>query len=97
MPARPVLRQMLGDVVHKQDFAALGLDREAVVGSDAALGRHERRVGQNHVGVVVPAVLTGQGVVLEDVRGGEAVQVHVDQRQAHHVGRDVVALEVGCQ
>ncbi len=29
-----------------------------------------------------------------DVRVGEAVQVQVHQRQAHHVGRDVVALEV---
>ena len=36
----------------------------------------------------------GERVVLVDVRVGEAVQVHVDQRQAHHVGRDVVALEV---
>ncbi len=43
---------------------------------------------------LVPAVLAGERVVLEDVRVGEAVQVHVHQRQAHHVGRDVVALEV---
>ena len=33
-------------------------------------------------------------VVLEDVGVGEAVQVQVHQRQADHVGRDVVALEV---
>ena len=31
------------------------------------------------------------------MRGDEAVQVHVDQGQAHHVGGDVVALEVGRQ
>ena len=36
----------------------------------------------------------GEGVVFVDVRIGEAVQVQVHQRQAHHVGRDVVALEV---
>jgi len=33
-------------------------------------------------------------VVFNDVRVGKAMQVHIDQRQAHHVGRDVVALEV---
>ena len=57
--------------------------------------RHERRVGQDHVGVVVPALLAREGVVLENVRLDKAVQVEVDQRQANHVGRDVVALEVG--
>jgi hypothetical protein len=38
-----------------------------------------------------------QRVVLEDVRVGEAVQVQVHQRQPHHVGRDVVALELARQ
>ena len=61
---------------------------------DAALRRHEGRVGEDHVGVLVPALLAGERVVLVDVRVGEAVQVQVHQRQAHHVGRDVVALEV---
>ena len=87
-------REVLGHVVHEQHFAALGLHREAVVRLDAALRRHEGRIGEDHVGVFVPAVLAGEGVVLVDVRVGEAVQVQVHQRQAHHVGRDVVALEV---
>ena len=87
-------REVLGHVVHEQHFAALGLDREAVVRLDAALRRHEGRVGEDDVGVLVPAVLAGERVVLVDVRVGEAVQVQVHQRQAHHVGRDVVALEV---
>ena len=87
-------RQVLGHVVHEQHFAAFALHREAVVRLDAALRRHERRVGEDHVGVFVPAVLAGEGVVLVDVRVGEAVQIHVHQRQPHHVGRDVVAPEV---
>ena len=97
MPARPPGRQMLGHVVHKQHLAALGLHREAVVGPDAALGRHERRIGQNHVGVFVPTLLAGQRVIFKDVWGEQAVQIHIDQRQPHHVGRDVVAPKVGGQ
>ena len=56
--------------------------------------RHEGRVGEDDVGELVPALLGGEGVVLEDVRIGEAVQVEVHQREPDHVGRDVVALEV---
>jgi hypothetical protein len=41
------------------------------------------------------SLFAGQRVVFDDVRVGESVQVHVDQRQAHHVGRDVVAVDVG--
>lgn len=87
-------RQVLSHIVDEQDFTALALHREAVVRLDAALWRHERRVSEDNVGVLVPALLAGERVVLEDVRVGEAVQVQVHQRQAHHVGRDVVALEV---
>ena len=47
--------EMLGHVVHEQYFAALGLHREAVMGLDATL-EHEGRIGQDHVGVFVPAV-----------------------------------------
>jgi nitroreductase len=36
----------------------------------------------------------GEGVVFVDVGIGEAVEVEVHQGEAHHVGRDVVALEV---
>ncbi len=90
-------REVLGHVVHEQHFAALALHRKAVVRLDAALRRHEGRVGEDHVGVLVPALLAGERVVLVDVRVGEAVQIHVDARQAHHVGRDVVALEVSSQ
>ena len=55
MPARPAARQVLRHIVHEQDLAALRLDGEAVVGPDATLRRHERRVGQDNVGVLIPA------------------------------------------
>ncbi len=87
-------REVLGHVVHKQHFAALGLDGEALVRLDAAFGRHEGRVGEDDVGEFVPALFGGERVVLKNVRIGEAVQIQVHQREAHHVGRDVVALEV---
>ena len=93
MPARPV-GVRLGHVVHKEDFAALCLDGEALVGLNAAFRGHEGGVGEDHVGEFVPALLGGEGVVLEDVRIGEAVEVEVHQGEAHHVGRDVVAFEV---
>jgi hypothetical protein len=60
MPARPVGREVLGHVIDKQHFAALGLDRKALVRLDAALGRHERRVGQDDVGKLVPALFLRQ-------------------------------------
>jgi len=88
-------REVLGHVVHEQHFAALGLHREAVVWLDAAFRRHEGRVREDNVGVFVPLVLRSQRVVLGDMRVGESMQVQVHQRQAHHVGRDVVTLEVG--
>ena len=87
-------REVLGHVVHEQHFAALGLHGKAVVRLDAAFRRHEGRIGEDHVGVFVPSVLAGEGVIFVDVRVGEAVQVQVHQGQAHHVGRDVIALEV---
>ena len=90
----PGWREVLGHVVDKQHFAALGLHGEALVGLDAAFRRHERRIGQDHIGEFVPALLRGERVVLVDVRVGEAVEVEVHQREAHHVGRNVVALEV---
>ena len=86
--------EVLGHVVHKEDFAALGLDGEALVGLDAAFRGHEGRVSENDVGKLVPALLGGEGVVFVDVGIGEAVEVEVDQRQAHHVGRNVVTLKV---
>ena len=85
---------MLGDVVDEEDFAPLGLDGEAVVGADAPLRRHEGGIGQDDVGVFVPPGGVGEGVVLEDVWVGEAVEVEVHQREADHVRGDVVALEV---
>lgn len=87
-------REVLGHVVHEQDFAALGLDGEALVGFDAAFRGHEGRVGEDDIGELVPALLGGEGVVLKNVRVGEAVEVEVHQGEAHHVGRDVVALEI---
>ena len=64
---------------------------------DAALGAHEGRVGQDHIGQLVPLVVLREGVVLHHMRVGKAVQVQVGQAQAHHVGRDVVTLDVGGQ
>ena len=84
---------MLGDVVDEEDFAALGLDGEAVVGADAALGRHEGGIRQDDVGVFVPPGGVGEAVVFEDVGVGEAVEVEIHERQADHVGRNVVAAE----
>jgi hypothetical protein len=60
--------EVLGHVVHEEDFAALGLDGEALVRLDAAFRRHEGRVGEDDVGEFVPAFLGGEGVVFEDVR-----------------------------
>ncbi len=85
---------MLGHVVHEEDFAALGLDGEALVGLDATFRGHEGRVGEDDVGEFVPTLLGGGCVVFVDVRIGEAVEVEVHQQEAHHVGRDVVALEI---
>ncbi len=87
-------REVLGHVVHEEDFAALGLDGETLVGLDAAFRRHEGRIGEDDIGEFVPAFLGREGVVLVDVRVGEAVEVQVHQREAHHVGRNVVALEI---
>ena len=86
--------QVFGYIVYKQDFAAIGLDGKAVVGADAAAGRHEGRVGQDNVGVFVPAFFAGQGVVFVDMRLPKPVEIHVHPGEAHHVGGDVVAFEV---
>ena len=61
-------REVLGHVVHEEHFAALGLDGESLVRLDAAFRRHEGRIGEDDVGVFVPAVLGGEGVVFVDVR-----------------------------
>ena len=87
-------RQMLRYVIHEQHLAAARLHTEAAVRAYAALRRHEGRVGEYHIGVVVPALFAGQRVVLVDAWLREAVQVHVHQREAHHVGGNVVAGEV---
>ena len=72
-------RQVFEEVVDEQHFRALALHREAVMRPDAAFWRHERRIGQDDIGVLVPALLAGEGVVFGDVRVGEAVQVEIDQ------------------
>ncbi len=59
-----------------------------------ALGRHEGGIRQDDVGEFVPPGGISEGVVLEDVGIGEAVKVEIHQREADHVGGDVVALEV---
>ncbi len=64
---------------------------------DTAFWGHERRISKNDIGVLVPSVLTGKCVVLVNVGGGEAVKIEVHQRQAYHVGGDVVTSEVPCQ
>jgi len=50
-------------------------------------------IGQDDVGVFVPPRGVGEAVVFEDVGVGEAVEVEVHERQADHVGGDVVAVE----
>jgi len=64
------------------------------VGLDAAFWRHERRVGENDIRQLVPALLLCEAVVFVDVWIGEAVQLEVHQREPHHVGADVVTFEV---
>ena len=64
------------------------------MGLDAAFRGHEGWVGEDDVKVFVPALFGGEAVVFVNMGIGEAVEVKVHQREAHHVGRDVVALEV---
>jgi hypothetical protein len=56
-------REMLGDVVHEEHLAALGLDGKTLVRLDTTLGRHEGRIGEDDIEVFVPALLGGEGVV----------------------------------
>ena len=86
---------MLGNVVHKQDFTPLGLDRKTVVRADAAFRGHERWIGQDHVATFVPALLAGQGIVFMNDRIRESVQVHIRAGQPDHVRRDVVPAKIG--
>ena len=72
----------------------LSRDGKAVVRADAALRCHERRIGEDDVGLVVPAVFVGEGVVFVDDGIGEMVEIHVHAREAAHERRDVVADDV---
>ena len=71
--------EVLGHVVYKENFAALGLDGETLVRLDAAFRRHEGRIGEDDVGEFVPAFFRGEAVIFIDVRSSEAVEVKVDQ------------------
>ena len=51
--------QMLGDVVHKQYFAAFGAYGEAAVRPDASFGRHKGRIGEYDIGSLGPALFAG--------------------------------------
>ncbi len=62
---------------------------------DAAFRGHERRVGENKVGLLVPAGVVAQGVVDVDGGVGKAVEEEVHLAQLHHEVGDVVAGEVG--
>lgn len=73
----------------------LGLDGEAVVRPDAAFGRHEWGIGHDHVAPLIPALLTGEGVVFVDDGIRKAVKIQVHAGQTHHVGCGVIAPEVG--
>ena len=96
--SRPaIVCQMLGHVIDKQHFAAFGLHRKAAMRPDASFGRHKRRVGENDIGAFRPTLLTRQRVVFINLRRHKAVQIHVHQRQSHHIGRDVIAFEVSRQ
>ncbi len=89
--------EVLSHVVHEEHLAAFRFDGESVVRTDASLGRHEGRIGQDDVRVFIPAFLAGEGVVFVYVRVDELVQVHVDQRETYHVRGDVVAFDIAGQ
>ena len=61
---------------------------------DAAFGRHERRVGEDEIRLLVPAGVVAERIV--DVDGGirEAMQEEVHLAELHHEVGDVVAGEV---
>ena len=93
--ARPsVRRKVFRDVIHEQHFRAFGLNRKAVVRANAPFRRHKGRIGENHVERLAPMRVAGQRVVFENLRIGETVQIEIDERQAHHVRRNVVAGDV---
>jgi len=51
-------------------------------------------IRDNHVGVFVPALFLRERVVFVNIRVSETVQIKIDKRQAHHVGRYVVTIDV---
>jgi len=74
-----IIGEVFQHIVHKEDFAAFGLDAEFLMGTDATLGSHKGRIGKDHIGIFIPAVSAGEGVIFMDLRSGKAMQVHVYQ------------------
>ena len=85
---------MLGDVVGEEHLGLLRGDAEFGVRGHAAFRGHERRVGEDEVGPLVPARVVAQGVVDVDGGVGKAVEEEVHLAQFHHLVVHVVAGEV---
>ncbi len=67
--------QVVHYVINEQNFRAGGLHAEFAVRFDAAPRRHKRRIGQNHIKFIVPAVFIGKRVVLVNFGILELVQI----------------------
>ena len=63
---------MFDHIVHEKDFTAAARNGETLVGLDAAFRGHEGRVGEDDIGIFIPALFGCQRVVFKNVRVGEA-------------------------
>ena len=63
--------------------------------TDTAFRRHERWIGEDEIGFLVPARVVGESVVDVNRRIGEAVQEQIHLAQLHHQVGDIVAGEIG--
>ena len=61
----------------------------------AAFRCHERWIGENEIGFLVPTRVVGQRVVDVNRRIGEAVQEQIHLAELHHQVGDIVAGEIG--
>ena len=93
--AATVGREMLGDVIGEEHFGFLRGDAKLRVRADAAFRCHERRIGENEIGFLIPTRVIGERVVDVNRRIGEAVQEQIHLAQLHHQVGDVVAGEIG--
>ena len=85
---------MFGDVIDKEDFASLGLNRKTTVGADAAFGRHKGGIGHNDVEGILPSVFGGECVVFVGFGVGEAVEIHIHKRETDHAWVNIIADDI---